>query len=243
MNKKGFTLVEVITSLVLVSVVLVIMLGTLVKIKGSYNKINQNMDAIVYSASITRVINGDFKDNSGINNIVCSPEGNICNITLNNGNKRILRVYDNELSKVQNKYKNNFDDPPTIVPSGNEMRCDSELKYYDGNYYCPIKKLFSSLEYIDNSDEDNPKTIYIKTLGLTKEQDLSQDYFKSDGFIFGKISYEESSFESVSSNKTKMNKISKISIEINDSIDFNDPTYNIVLYSSSVSDSSGNSGS
>ena len=45
MNKNGFTLVELIVSIVLVSIVLVSMTGTLVKLKETYNVVNEDADA------------------------------------------------------------------------------------------------------------------------------------------------------------------------------------------------------
>ena len=61
MNKKGFTLIEVIVSIVLVSVVLVSMMATLLRLRDTYSIIHDNSDVIVYSSSIARVINNDLK--------------------------------------------------------------------------------------------------------------------------------------------------------------------------------------
>lgn len=43
MNKKGFTLIEVIVSIVLVSVVLVSLMATLIKLRETYSVIHENM--------------------------------------------------------------------------------------------------------------------------------------------------------------------------------------------------------
>ena len=40
MNKKGFTLIELIVSIILVSIVLISMTGTLIKLKDTYVLIN-----------------------------------------------------------------------------------------------------------------------------------------------------------------------------------------------------------
>ena len=63
MNKKGFTLIEVILSIVLVSVVLTSMLATLVKLRENYSIVNENTDALIYSSSVSRILNNDLSKN------------------------------------------------------------------------------------------------------------------------------------------------------------------------------------
>ena len=53
MNKKGFTLFEVIISVILVSVLLTSMLATLVKIRQAYSIVYENTDALIYSSTIS----------------------------------------------------------------------------------------------------------------------------------------------------------------------------------------------
>ena len=59
MNKKGFTLVELIVSIVLVSIVLIALIGSLLQIRSAYAVVHDNSDVIVYTSSISRVINSD----------------------------------------------------------------------------------------------------------------------------------------------------------------------------------------
>ena len=92
MNKKGFTLVEVIISIVLVSTVLTAMLASLVKLKSSYEVVSGNTDALVFSSSLSRIINNDFEQNGGIRYIDCTYYGDYCDITLNNDQKRKLEI-------------------------------------------------------------------------------------------------------------------------------------------------------
>ncbi len=66
MNKKGFTLVELIVSIVLVSVVMVSMLMALVKLRENYSTVNENANALVYSNAASRIINNDILQNDGI---------------------------------------------------------------------------------------------------------------------------------------------------------------------------------
>ena len=92
MQKNGFTLIEVIVSVVLVSVVLTVMLASLVKLKTSYELVSENTDALVFSSAITRVINNDFDANGGIRYIDCTYYGDVCDITLNNNEKRKIQI-------------------------------------------------------------------------------------------------------------------------------------------------------
>ena len=64
-NRKGFTLVELIVSIVLVSVVLVALVGSLLQLRSAYTVVHENSDVIVYTSSISRVINSDINDNNG----------------------------------------------------------------------------------------------------------------------------------------------------------------------------------
>ena len=91
-RRNGFTLVEVIVSIVLVSSILVSMLTTLVKLKELYNEIHENSDALVYSSSIARIINNDIMNNNGIRYATCNSEGNLCEIILGNDNRRRIEI-------------------------------------------------------------------------------------------------------------------------------------------------------
>ena len=58
--KKGFTLVELLVSLVLVAVVLTSMSAALVKLKSTYDKANDVTDIDLVTSSITRIISKDI---------------------------------------------------------------------------------------------------------------------------------------------------------------------------------------
>ena len=92
MNKKGFSLIELLVSIILVSVILISLLTTLVKIRQTYSVINENSDVLVYSSSISRVINNDFNKNMGINYINCYSDGTKCEIILGNDECRDLII-------------------------------------------------------------------------------------------------------------------------------------------------------
>ena len=57
MNKKGFTLVELIVSITLISIVLVSMTATLISLRTAYSRAYEDSDVLVYSSSISRVLN------------------------------------------------------------------------------------------------------------------------------------------------------------------------------------------
>lgn len=82
MNKKGFTLIELIVSIVLVTVILVSLLATLVKLKQTYEVIEEDSDIRIYSASISRHINNDIITNKGITSGTCNEEGSRCELKL-----------------------------------------------------------------------------------------------------------------------------------------------------------------
>ena len=96
MNKKGFTLIEVIVSIVLVSVVLVSMMATLLRLRDTYSIIHDNSDVIVYSSSIARVINNDLNNNNGIRYATCSNNGKECDLILGNDDRRKLEIIKEE---------------------------------------------------------------------------------------------------------------------------------------------------
>lgn len=108
MNKKGFTLVEVIISIVLVSTVLTAMLASLVKLKSSYEVVSGNTDALVFSSSLSRIINNDFEQNGGIRYIDCTYYGDYCDITLNNDQKRKLEIKTVQVGSTWHEQYNQF---------------------------------------------------------------------------------------------------------------------------------------
>ena len=88
--KKGFTLVELIISITLVGIILISMIGTLIRLKASYNIINEDVEARTYSALVSKVINEHFMKNNGVKSVTCSRT--LCNITLGNNKKMKLEL-------------------------------------------------------------------------------------------------------------------------------------------------------
>lgn len=95
MNKKGFTTIEIIVSISLVSIILIPLLVSLVKLREDYSKVNDDSDVRILGSSIVRTINNDIKQNGGIKSITC-PQETMCTITLNNDETRQLTLRENE---------------------------------------------------------------------------------------------------------------------------------------------------
>ena len=92
MKKQGFTLIEVIVSIILVSVILVSLLTTLVKLRETYSTSQENSEVLMYSSAISRVLNNDLIKNNGIRYVTCSSTGNECDLILGNEEKRKIEI-------------------------------------------------------------------------------------------------------------------------------------------------------
>ncbi len=91
MNKKGFTLIEVIVSVVLVSIVMVSLLSSLIQLRKTYSLVHENTDIVVYTSSIARVINNDLSNNNGIKMITCSSNTK-CEMKMGNDTNRTIEI-------------------------------------------------------------------------------------------------------------------------------------------------------
>ena len=165
MKKKGFTLIELIVSIVLVSVVLVSLLGSLLQIRNAYSAIHENSDIIVYSSSIARVVNNDISKNNGIRFVSCENDGRKCYLILGNDDRRELTLTE----KVE------------TIPS------DANVTWE--NIKTTLSYTNTTKFNITNNEEDID-LIYIRTLEMdryTKYTDASKtdvDKVTSSGFNF-----------------------------------------------------------
>ena len=145
MKRKGFTLVELIVSIVLVGIVLASMIGTLLSLKNTYNVVNEDMEARTYSTLVSKIINEHIMKNNGIKDYDCA--GNKCVMTLGtldkNGNnkKMTLEIVTATLkSNVMKDNKNNsnvgslMEKTTTIKYYGEDYSYYKTLKYYDRHY-------------------------------------------------------------------------------------------------------------
>ena len=153
MNKNGFTLVELIVSIVLVSIVLVSMTGTLVKLKETYNVVNEDADARIYGATISKIINDDFLKNNGIRDISCSNDEDMssCEIVLGTNQKRTLEILRNTIPN----------DSETIYENGKNVGTKTyektTLRYSDSTTGAVKTLLIKTIELIvkSNNEVDN----------------------------------------------------------------------------------------
>lgn len=209
MKKDGFTLIELIVSIVLVSIVLVSMTGTLVKLKQTYNIINEDTDARIYGATISKIINEDFLNNNGVRYIECFNDVDIsgCDITLGNNRKRTLEILRNTTGK------------------------DTETIYANGKNIGTKKYEKTTLRYSDSTTGE-VKTLLIKTLNLIvkSNNEDGNDLVTTSGYKFTDLSYEVFKY----SNATFASDVDKMTHII---IGLSDEKYNIDLYSSGTYES------
>ncbi len=101
MNKKGFTLIELAISLVLLSVVLIFLLNFYNQVRIGDNDSAIEAKLELNKSLISSNLNRDIFDCGGILAVTCS--SNTCNITLNNNQERILELL--EPAENGNSYK------------------------------------------------------------------------------------------------------------------------------------------
>ena len=105
MNKKGFTLIELIVSVILVSVVMVSLSSALVDIRRNSEEAQENTNVIITTSTISRVINNDIVKNDGIRFVECDPNGEECGLVLGNNAKRTLTIKDvTDTTKIKINY-------------------------------------------------------------------------------------------------------------------------------------------
>lgn len=90
MNKKGFTLVELIVSIVLLLIVSSFMMNLLVQLKTKEKDLEYSFEMELNSAFISKMINGSVVKNGGINDIECTSSS--CEIQFNNNSTRFIDI-------------------------------------------------------------------------------------------------------------------------------------------------------
>ena len=218
MKKNGFTLVELVVSIVLVSIVMVSLLTTLLKIRQTYQIVNENSDILVYSSSITRVINSDFTKNNGVRDVYCTPDGMRCEITLGNDDKRRLVLKRDETT-------------PDTTKDVTHTRISTTIKYLDTTNSTPIDETTEETEI--NASEKESKLLYIRTLYLDdyrNEKDEHKDVHTTDGYIFYSLSAYQTSYSK--NNEENVDVLTNIKIKVYDGLDLYDEKYDINLYTS-----------
>ena len=231
MKKKGFTLVEVIISIILVSVVLVSLLATLVKLRETYSVIHENSDVIVYSSSIARVINNDFVINNGIRYVECDSQGKVCDMVLGNDERRRLEIREEPNTRTSRT----ADKENSLKVVINNRK--TSLVYWNTS---PSEK---------SGNEEDKELIYIKTL----EQESSTSYEKdpntgrdtdkvhltrTDGYAFEYMMCEQIKYDDVGASSHLVDLMTSITIKVDDGSKAGTNKYDIKLYASGRYDES-----
>ena len=143
--KKGFTLIELLVSLVLVAVVLTSMSAALIKLRSTYDKANDVTNIDLVTSSITRIISKDILSLKELVGAKLINEKTI-ELLFSDGKKRTIII-------------ENID--------GFETKCIKNENSGDNDYIGTKRMDKSTLKYIDSTDPNNEKLLYIKTLDYT----------------------------------------------------------------------------
>ena len=257
MNKKGFTLVEVLVSIVLVTIVMISMLATLVKIRNTYSNLNNNADAVLFSSTISRVLNNDAFQNSGIRRYLCSADNMRCELILGNDEYRILEIIDStntaparvikdgKVYKLAREGDNKrirvlntiIKDESTFNPaycSNIKSNCLSITADTSG-CRCSKEIETTTLRYTDPLNE---KTLLVRSIDLIKNINANGIVTSTEGHQFKYIDSFSRAYDNKASTGSIADVISVFTIYVYDGLDSNDQTYNIHLASSSISNNS-----
>ncbi len=164
MKKNGFTLIELIISITLVGVILISMIGTLIRLKQSYNIINEDIEARTYSAVIAKVINEHFMKNNGVKSVTCTDTA--CNITLGNNKAMLLELLTTE---KQYEYVDDYNGNHT----GQRALQMTTLRYssVDGSYSYlkTITQVVTDYFDINGNPNGNRSTTGYRFVGITNQ--------------------------------------------------------------------------
>ena len=152
MNKKGFTLIEVIVSVVLVSLVMVTLTSTLVELKKKSEVVALNTDAVVYSSIISRIVNNDITENNGVKFIECDPNGEECGMVLGNNDKRSITLKETSDTRVAKVEK--------VEATGNYILKDKSNNSYINKVDVTMVN-GGQLSYCNNTDRLNANCLAV----------------------------------------------------------------------------------
>ena len=126
MKKQGFTLMELIISIVLVGIVLASMIGTLLSLKNTYNVINDDIEAKTYSTLVSKVINEHIMENNGIKGYACLE--NTCELTLGTNKTMKLEIVTATISTTTMRDNNSNDTIGSLIEKA------TTINYYGDGY-------------------------------------------------------------------------------------------------------------
>ena len=160
MKKQGFTLMELIISIVLVGIVLASMIGTLLSLKNTYNVINDDIEAKTYSTLVSKVINEHIMENNGIKGYACLE--NTCELTLGTNKTMKLEIVTATISTTTMRDNNSNDTIGSLIEKATTINYYGDgysyyktLKYYDRHYDETSKDITSGYKFTDISYNDH----------------------------------------------------------------------------------------
>ena len=156
MNKKGFTLIELIVSIILVSIVLISMTGTLVKLKDTYSVVNEDADARIYGATISKIVNDTSNDTEKITS-------NAKQIRTKTYEKTTLRYSDSTTGDVKTILIKTIE---LVIRTNNEDGNDSVTT--SGYKFTTLSQESFKYENVNNSTKVDKMTHI--TIGLSDEK-------------------------------------------------------------------------
>ena len=107
MNKKGFTLVELITTFMLSSVIIILLLNVAVVIRNIYSKTNIKTDLYITQSSLSNNLNRTFGVDNISSYVECNDSEFCYDFNLVTGDTVRLTVSDGTISFGNAKYKLN----------------------------------------------------------------------------------------------------------------------------------------
>ena len=218
-SKSGFTLIEVIVSVVLVSIIMVSLLASLMQLRQTYTIIHENSDIIMYSSSISRVINNDLAKNNGVRLATCNSLRDKCELILGNDNKRSL-----EISKNCYNGSSIIDCDQTDINTS-----ETDVKHY---------VIRTSLIYKDTSEKNSSKLLYIRTLEVNKYVNPKTKDITEDGYNFSEIDTIQYSHDGSINSKTYIDQYTTITVKLNNDTNEELSKYDVILYAAGRYDES-----
>lgn len=205
MTKKGFSLIELLVSITLMSAVLVSLLSSLIKLRETYATVNSVADVNIYTSAIARIINDDIIENDGIKTADClNDELETCNLVLGSGETRRIELYS--------------------VAGANKINTNQ-----NGENIGTIRTDKATLKYTNTTVNGAHKLIYLKTLDyitkVSKEKDEHNNPITSnEGYKFIGVLAENYKYDN-KHNSNQDDIVTRLTIELSNT------EYNIIVFS------------
>ncbi len=146
MNKKGFTLVELITTFSLVSVIVILLMNLLVLIKNIYSESNVKTNLLINQGNLNKVLNEAFKKDNLISYKSCNESDFCYDFNFSDGSIKRLNVTKDKITFDNYVYKLSEDSSIINPTVEKEYTLSNDLNSYDSMLVIkiPIKNKFYS---------------------------------------------------------------------------------------------------